>query len=200
MTPEEVGKSYDQIADLWSSSTFDSSNGIGPLKKAITFIKDRKWALDVGCGCNGRFFDLLLAESFQAEGLDVSAEMVRRARERHPQIRFHHSDFTRWTFPRSYDLIIAWDSLWHLPLSDQEDALIKLCDGLSDNGVLLLSMGGLNSASETRNTHMGVPLSYSTLGIPKTRKVIAENGCICRYEEFDQAPETHFYFIAQRTN
>ena len=59
MTPEEIAKSYDQIAGLWSSEEFPRSNGIKQHERAIAFVKEKRHALDIGCGSSGRFIDLL---------------------------------------------------------------------------------------------------------------------------------------------
>jgi trans-aconitate methyltransferase len=45
--------------------------------------------------------------------------MVELAKARHPQVKFHRADIRRWAFPGKYDVISAWDSIWHLPLADQ---------------------------------------------------------------------------------
>jgi RimJ/RimL family protein N-acetyltransferase len=39
---------------------------------------------------------------------------------------------------------------------------------------------------------------HATLGIPKTLRVLAEAGCVCRHLEYDQHPEAHVYLIAQK--
>lgn len=32
----------------------------------------------------------------------------------------------------------------------------------------------------------------------RDKKILEGNGCICRHKEFDQAPEKHFYLVAQK--
>ena len=198
MTPEEIGKSYNQIAAQWMSPPFDNSNGIEAHRRALSYVNEPGWALDVGCGCNGRFFKLLKEEGYQVEGIDVSEEMIRLARKTHPDMISHHADISTWSLPRSYEFITAWDSIWHLPLSQQKPVLTKLCKGLSPKGVFILTIGGLAESSETENAHMGVPMAYSTLGIECTIDVLEQNGCICRHQEFDQSAEKHFYLITQK--
>ena len=92
MHPKDVAKAYDQITKLWESSDFNLQNGIEQHKRAIAFTKTRGRALDVGCGCTGRFIDLLLSEKFTPEGVDFSEKMITLAREKHPRIAFHHAD------------------------------------------------------------------------------------------------------------
>ena len=136
MTPAEIGYSYDQIAARWASKDFDHTNGISQHERALSFLADeqRSRALDIGCGSSGRFIDLLLGHGFDVEGLDISERMITLARQRHPQVEFHHADICEWAFPHSYDFITAWDSIWHLPLAKQEPVMRKICAGLAPDG------------------------------------------------------------------
>ena len=198
MTPSEIASSYDRLARQWAADTFNRLNGLPQHQRALRFLSRRGRALDVGCGSSGRFIDLLLAEGFTPEGLDLSAEMLRLARLRHPQVRFHHADICRWEPPCSYDFITAWDSIWHVPLDHQERVLKKLCAALAPGGVLIWTTGGLDAPGEKRDAAMGPPLYYSVLGLLGTLQTVADAGCICRHLEYDQLPEQHVFLIAQK--
>ena len=137
MNPSEVAASYDSLAQRWSSTGFDRTNGIAQHLRGLQFVERRGRALDVGCGSSGRFIDLLIGQGFEVEGLDLSAEMLRLARLRHPGVVFHHADICTWTAPHSYDFITAWDSIWHVPLSSQRDVLGKLCSALAAKGAII---------------------------------------------------------------
>ena len=194
MTPEQVAASYDQIADQW----FDlSAYGFFQIEQAVAFVKRKGVALDVGCGA-GRCLDLLARQGFRTDGIDPSPAMIALARDRHPEARLFHADIGRWELPRPYDLIVAWDSVWHVPLADQEAVLTKLCRGLSAGGVLVFTTGGMDAPEEKQDSCMGPPMYYATLGIPKTLRVLADAGCVCRHLEYDQHPEPHVYLVAQK--
>ncbi len=198
MDPIDVGRAYDQIADHWSDASFDRRNGIAQHERALAFAPKGGRALDVGCGSTGRFIDLLLNHGYQVEGVDLSRRMIELARQRHPQITFHQADIRQWELPTAYHLITAWDSIWHLPLEENEPVLRKLLGGLAPGGVCIFTTGGLDHPQEKRDATMGPELRYSTLGIPRTLEVLAECGCVCRHLEFDQHPELHLYLIARK--
>jgi len=200
MDPRDVGRSYDQIAHLWSSDEFPRENGIAQHERAIGFTDLRGPALDVGCGSSGRLLDLLLGRGFRAEGLDISVRMLELARRRHPQITFHHADICEWQVPHSYDFISAWDSIWHVPLQYQEGVLLKILEALSPGGIAIFTLGGTEGPSESIDSQMGPPMYHGTLGIPRTLALIAEAGSICRHLEYDQYPELHVYAICQRAD
>jgi 2-polyprenyl-3-methyl-5-hydroxy-6-metoxy-1,4-benzoquinol methylase len=198
MSPAEVAQSYDVLAPQWAGPDFHRDNGISQHLRALQFIAQSGKALDVGCGSSGRFIDLLMERGFEVEGLDISAEMIRLARQRHPQIVFHHADLVEWTPPQAYDFISAWDSVWHVPLTSQEAVWTKLLHALAPDGVLILSTGGLDEAGEVQNAHMGVPMYHATPGLPALCRLIAEAGCVIRHLEYDQWPEKHVVVVVQR--
>jgi SAM-dependent methyltransferase len=199
MTPSEIAKSYDQLAEQWNSDRFPRDNGIEQHKRAIAFLKEKRRALDIGCGSSGRIIDLLISRGFNVEGLDISTRMIELAKPRHPNVTFHNADICEWNFPRKYDFISAWDSIWHVPLREQEPVLKKILHGLTSGGVFIFTTGGLDTPSEKVDSVMGPQMYYSVLGIPNLLKLISEAECICRHLEFDQYPELHLYIIAQRT-
>lgn len=198
MTTAQIAASYDRIACFWCGPDFDQNNGIAAHQRALTFLAGRGAALDMGCGSSGRIMDLLLEAGLQVEGLDISGEMLRLARQRHPQLVFHHADICEWTAPHLYDFISAWDSLWHVPLPQQHAVLMKLLSALTPGGVLIFSAGGLEKADEKQNSAMGVPMYHATLGTPRILALTQEAGCTLRHLEFDQWPEPHLCVIVQR--
>ena len=200
MTPEQTARAYDKIARHWDHPDFDYTYGIAQHERALGFLTASGKALDVGCGSSGRIIDLLLKNGLEVEGLDISAEMLKRARKHHPQITFHQADICTWEFHQPYDFISAWDSIWHVPLQLQIDVIRKLCNGLTRGGVLIFSSGGVYAPDEVTNPCFGEPLYHATPGIPAIMKTIDESACHCRHLEFDGDPnDKHLYLIVQHT-
>ena len=198
MKPSETARNYDQIAYHWNGDKFNRNNGIAQHERALQFTERRGSAVDIGCGSSGRIIDWMLAKGFQTEGLDLSSEMIRLAKERHPDVLFHHADICTWEFPHQYDFISAWDSVWHAPLEEQESVLVKLCSGLNPEGVLIYTSGGLDKPGVVTNPFLGQPLYNAAIGIPRTLQIVDECGCICRHLEYDQYPGPHLYLVIQK--
>lgn len=194
MTPDQVAASYDRLADRWLDV---STYGFAQVERAFAFVTHKGVALDVGCG-TGRLLGLLSKHGFRTDGLDVSPAMIAFARDRHSEARLYQADICRWDLPQSYDLIVAWDSVWHVPLGQQEAVLTKLFRGLAAGGVLVFTTGGTDGPSEKQDSCMGPPMYHATLGVPKTLQTLAEAGCVCRHLEYDQHPELHVYVVAQK--
>lgn len=198
MNPEDIAQAYNQIAHFWESEKFNRLNGIDQHKRAINFVKTRGAALDVGCGSSGRFIDLFSAEGFTPEGVDISEAMLERAQARHPTVAFYQEDICQWILPRQYDVISAWDSIWHVPLVQQRPVLSKLIEGLNPQGVLIFSFGGTQEEGEHQDATMGPQVYYSSLGVTGFITLVNSLGCICRHLEFDQYPELHAFIIVQK--
>ena len=198
MKPIDIGRAYDQIAERWASDEFPRSDGIEPHERAIAFLEQRNNALDIGCGCSGRFIALMMTHGFAVEALDVSSRMVALAKQQHPEVAIHHADICEWSFPREYDLISAWDSIWHVPLKDQERVLRNVLNHLTAKGVYIFTTGGVDDPGEIVDSYMGPEMYYSGLGLRRTLEVILDAGCVCRHLEYDRFPEPHVYLIVQR--
>ncbi len=144
MQPHETASAYDTIAVQWDAKRQTSSYGLHFLERAIAQCDARDRALDIGCGSGGRLMQTILDAGFAVTGLDVSTEMLRLAKAKHPTVEFVQADVTNWTTETRYNLIVGWDSLFHLPYSSHSPALHQLCGALRENGVLLFTAGGLD--------------------------------------------------------
>lgn len=67
-----------------------------------------KSILDVGCGA-GDFWNYLLTKGIDCDytGFDISESMIKRCRERFPNVRFESGDFTEWSHGQNFDYTIA---------------------------------------------------------------------------------------------
>lgn len=162
----------------------------------MSYCKSGKTALDVGCGVGGRIIHQLLRDGFIVTGVDVSEKMIDLARHEHPEAKFHVGDIIDWQAPGSYDLIVAWDSIFHLPLLAQVPVVSKLCQLLKQGGVLIYTLG--DDCGEHESSWHNEKFYYSSVGITENLHVISANGCECRHLELDQYPERHVYLIARK--
>lgn len=214
MTPEETGKAYDTITHLWTRPEFNQKNGVNAYKKALSFLPDsplqksnavaseaikKAYALDIGCGCSNRFVSLIESAGLIYEGIDVSKDMLAIASSQLPSHTFYCADVCTFTLPRRYSLISAWDSLWHIPLTQQVPLLKKLVEHLTDEGILLFSCGGTERRGQHTNTVMGPKIYYASLGLHRYLQILMDANCFVRHVEFDQHPELHTIVIVQKS-
>ena len=87
--------------------------------------------------------------------------MLELAKQNVPSATLELADIVTWTTIQSFDGIIAWDSLFHLPPQDQVPVLEKLFNALKPNGAALVTFGG--RAGEIRSTMLGREFYYGSL-------------------------------------
>lgn len=165
-------------------------------------------ALDVGCGAGGRFIKVLEEQGCSVTGVDVSQVMIELATFEHSLAndqgvlhRFIHADICDWQPDHSFDVIYAWDSIFHLPLQDQIPVLNKLCRSLKPGGVILYTFGNdvgeHTDTWEVSDSHSD-EFYYSSVGIDQNVETLVENGLTVMHLELDQYPEKHVIIIAQK--
>ncbi|MCP2043965.1 trans-aconitate 2-methyltransferase [Pontibacter sp. HSC-36F09] len=198
MNSSQLAKSYDKIAAQWNANMMGSDYGISMIERAIQYCTAKRTALDVGCGTGGRITKKLLENGFDLTGIDVSEGMLALARQNHPEVRFEKADITEWETEDKFDLIVAWDSIFHLPLEFQKPVVEKLCRYLNPQGIMVYTFGDAEGAHE--DTWLGEKFGYSSIGIDANLKILAECNCQGRHLELDQYPLNHVSVIARKSN
>lgn len=190
-----IGEQYDKIAAWWHSYHGKSDYGLSQLERAILYCKNYGSALDVGCG-SGRIIKILEQRGFTVTGIDASQKMVEIAKMNHASSNFFVSDICDWDTDQKYDLIVAWDSIFHLPLAMQSQVVTKLCKMLQQDGILIYTFG--DDYGEHESNWQNDKFYYSSIGISGNLKIIMEGNCECRHLELDQFPQKHVYVIVQK--
>lgn len=192
----DIGKKYDKIADWWHENHVNSSYGLEQIERAIRYCQQKGSALDVGCGSGGRIIRKLIQENFTVYGIDASAEMIAIAQSQHKDINLINCNIIDWESDQQFDLIIAWDSIFHLPMAQQKPVIAKLCRMLKNSGILIYTFG--DAIDEHESEWHGDQFPYSSIGISGNLKTIMEGDCECLHLELDQYPENHVFVIVQK--
>lgn len=98
--------------------------------------------LDLGCGAGVPATKLLTERNFDVLGLDISAVQIERARQLAPGATFEQADMVTWEHePGSFDAVVSFYALIHVPLQDQRALLPKIRRWLRPAGYLLAIVG-----------------------------------------------------------
>ena len=102
----------------------------------------RARVLDLGCGAGVPATRLLTERNFDVLGLDISAVQIERARRLVPGATFEQADMATWEHePASFDAVVCFYALIHVPLKDQLNLLPKIRRWLRPAGYLLAIVG-----------------------------------------------------------
>ena len=98
--------------------------------------------LDLGCGAGVPATKLLAEKGFDVLGVDMSAVQVARARQLVPRATFERADMVTWEHaPASFDAVVSFYALIHVPMEDQRGLLSKIRLWLRPGGYLLVIVG-----------------------------------------------------------
>ena len=144
-----VRDGYDTISSAYrddegrSNGTDDHADRYrGWIDELALMMEPGSRVLDLGCGAGLPATKELVTRGFSVVGLDISSVQIDRARRLVPGARFVCADMASWDAePGSYDAVVAFYSLIHLPVQDQRDLLIRIRGWLRDDGVLLAIVG-----------------------------------------------------------
>lgn len=191
-----TGELYDKIANWWQAHLVGSDYGMKQLELALQFVQHKNSALDIGCGSGGRMIDKLIQDGFEVTGIDASSKMIELAQKKHPESEFLNENIITWETDKRFDFIIAWDSLFHLPLNEQKNVLNKICEMLNPEGIFIYTLG--DAVGEHYSDWHDEKFYYSSIGINENLKVLVESHCECKHLERDQFPEKHVFIVAQK--
>jgi SAM-dependent methyltransferase len=197
MKPADTGHLYDKIASRWDAQIGNSTAGLQFVERAMRLAPFRGKALDVGCGSGGRIITTLVAAGFQVVGLDISAAMIELAKAHHSDLDFICDDVCEWVPQEQYDVILAWDSIFHVPYASQSRVIRKLCGTLTHGGVILFTAGGIDG--EITGEMYDERFYYSSLADEDYLRLLAEMECRCVLLDRDQYPEEHVVFIGVKS-
>jgi len=148
---DSMGRIYKNRVARWLYSVFGSPD-IHTHYRVASVIKffersyNRKQplsVLEVGCGNGTNLFELAKRFRVCAEGYDLDADQIRRAREIsrrefQNQIQFHVADARLLAPGKAYDAILFVDFLEHVPNPTQIVAAMDRC--LKPTGVMVISV------------------------------------------------------------
>ncbi|WP_239614965.1 class I SAM-dependent methyltransferase [Cohnella mopanensis] len=100
--------------------------------------------IDFGCG-TGDLAAQIATYGSEVIGVDISPEMVERARMKYPTLRFECADGMQWRSEQSYDAVFSNAALhW---MKDPESAISSMIRGLRPGGRLVVEFGGYRNVA-----------------------------------------------------
>jgi len=171
---ELVGKGYDAMADTWESWSAQVTDDPRRewLAKLAERLPDGAQVVELGCG-NGTRETRELARRFRLTGVDLSAEQLRRARERVPAATFVQEDLTTIEFAESsLDAVCAFYVLNHVPRDLLPGLFARVHSWLRPGGLFLATLG----ASDVENWEgewLGVPMYFSGYEPERNRELLS---------------------------
>lgn len=130
----------------WNSDLYDDKHSFvakyGKYLIDLADVKPGQAILDLGCG-TGLLTDELSNRGAVVMGVDVSAEMIAKARSKYPHLRFQMIDATDLPFDNCFDTVFS-NAVFHW-IQAQEKLLRSIHGALKNDGKLVCEFGAKNN-------------------------------------------------------
>src|SRR5690242_4316804 len=133
-----VADGYNAIAQRYFTwSDLDPSpQRMRYLNRLLELLTPAAAVLELGCGA-GIPVTRALAETCRVTGVDISEAQIELARQHVPGATLIHADKTQLDFPpASFDAVVAFYSLIHIPREEQAGLLGRMARWLRPGGLL----------------------------------------------------------------
>jgi cyclopropane fatty-acyl-phospholipid synthase-like methyltransferase len=132
--------------------------------------------LDIGCG-TGVPVARQLSRIFEVAGVDLSSEMVLRARKNVPSAAFIHSDIMTADLPGAhYDAVVAMYTVFHLPREEHRDLFRRVHRWLKPGGYFLATVSEEGEAPYIEEDFFGTTMYWSNYGRREYLEMFRDTG------------------------
>jgi SAM-dependent methyltransferase len=203
MTKELVRKSYDRIAEAYHQNRINkTARNVRFLDRLRPYLPQSGTVLDLGCGGGCPISKYFADAGYDVLGVDISEKMIELAKNSVPNARFKVGDFERSNFPeRSFDLIISFFAIIHLPRDTHAQLFKKMYKWLKEDGAIFVTLGALDNEEEQVDDWKSVPMYWSHFDSKTNLELIEQTGFEVIWHEEEEIPgdTTHLFIIAKRT-
>lgn len=184
--PEDVVAAYDQEGPAWAEARDRRLTERPWLDRALVLAPraaGRRRVLDLGCG-SGRPIAVYCTERGCAvTGVDASRPMIELFARAVPAAEALHADMRGLALGRGFDLVLAWDSYFHLAADDQRAMFGTFAAHAAPGATLLFTTGPKAGVATGRIGPL--PLFHESLSPEEYRALLDGHG----FEELGFWPE-----------
>ena len=166
---------YTKHAANFDSARTGSSMEEPYLRRVSSLVGGGGSVLDIGCGSSEPIARFFIERGYDLVGYDFSEEMLRIARARFPRMEWVLGDMRDLDLGRTFDVVIAWDSFFHLSPADQRRMFPRFRDHLRLGGVLLFTSGTKEEAGVGGDL-FGDELFHGSLSTAEYSEQLSGNG------------------------
>jgi cyclopropane fatty-acyl-phospholipid synthase-like methyltransferase len=201
---EIVAKGYDEMADTFADwrDRIEGDPRHEWAAELMSRLPGGSRVLELGCG-GGSGETIELARRFRLTGVDVSAEQIRRARERVPGAELVHADFLRLELPaESFDAVCSFYVFNHVPRELLGPLLERIAGWLRPGG-LALNAFGVGDLPGWTGEWLGAETFFAGFEPPENRRLVKAAGLTILRDEVvtftePEGPVQFHWILAKR--
>jgi len=179
-TPKEiVEQTYDSIAEWylqWVKGQSNRSPREQYTEKVLENAPTSPRVLELGCGPGIPITRMLLDRGAQVVANDISARQLSMAKERCPQATFVPGDMAALSFEDgSFDGVISFFTVFHLPRGEQKDMLTKISSWLKPGGMFVFNLATIDE-EEIYGEFLGHGMFWSSYSVEDSKAMVTDVG------------------------
>ena len=152
--------------------------------------------LDVGCGAGEPIARHFIEHGYAVTGVDAAPAMIALCRQRSPDATWIEADMRSLALDRRFDVIIAWDSFFHLDQDEQRAMFPVFQRHIAPRGMLLFTSGP--HAGIAIGCMYGEDLFHASLAPEEYRSLLAATGFqVLQFVPEDPKCGGHTIWLAQ---
>ncbi|KAK4125405.1 methyltransferase type 11 [Parathielavia appendiculata] len=182
-----VSQGYDHIAESylhWVESQRSPREHY--TEKLLSHCPPSPRILELGCGAGVPITRMLLDRGAQVVANDISAKQLDLARARCPEAALIPGDMTALSFePESFDGVVAFFSIFHLPRAEQKGMFSKIHSWLKPGGMVVFNLATADE-EEVYGEFLGHGMFWSSFGAEESKAMVTDVGLkVVEFEELE---------------
>jgi len=171
-----VADGYDAIADRYLAWSSTAPVRLRYLERLLELLPAASDVLELGCGA-GEPVTRRLAERHRLVAVDVSSRQLELAARSAPGAQLLLADMLEVAFaPDSFDAVVAFYSLTHLPRAHHADLLARIVEWVRPGGLVLMTMGAADNPGSVDDDWLGAPMYFSHFDSATNRALVQRSG------------------------
>ena len=164
MNKKDIISFFDDFAPTWDNVNERNNQVIAQILDNCKIFEGTH-VLDVACG-TGILFSDYIERKAKVTGVDISPEMVKKAKEKFPQAKTICEDAENVSFNELFDVVMIYNAFPHF--NEPEKLIENLANNLKKGGRISICHGA--SREEINRCHEGKPSKIS-LPLPEVENV-----------------------------
>lgn len=145
------------------------------LQTATSLAPSPGKVLDLGCGSGEPLARYFVENGYRVTGIDVVDEMLQMCRARFPDMSWQLADMRHLELGERIDIVMAWDSFFHLCPSDQR-GMFETFEKHTARGGVLVFTSGTTAGEAVGGDLFGDKLYHASLDAQEYRRLIDDHG------------------------
>jgi ubiquinone/menaquinone biosynthesis C-methylase UbiE len=172
-----VEQAYDYIAEWYLRWVEDQRS---PRERYTNKILENALAsphiLELGCGSGIPITRMLIDRGAQVVANDISTKQLEMAKVRCPQATLIPGDMAALSFePESFDGVISFYAIFHLPRAEQKGMLSNICSWLKPGGMFVCNLSTVDEEA-IHGEFLGHGMFWSSYSVEDSKAMVRDAG------------------------